>query len=256
MASLTQIVRSVLERSPASPEEAAFPGPLLATQRRLPGPRRRGLHVAESAEEYHAEVSTPGTAEVIAHLRPLAQLQQAVVLAEAPDGSLYLIDQHRAHERVIYEHLRSTYMGGQREEQATDAHLLLEPVIVEMKRHQADLLEMRLPMLRGLGLECERFGGRSFLVRSVPDGEGHEQLAAHLQEVMEMAAEDSADWEDHLLIELACRSALRRGRELGLGEQAALLKALAMVSAPAACPHGSPILLHYSRNFLIDRFDW
>lgn len=256
MASLTQIVRSVLERSPASPEEVAFPGPLLATQRRLPGPRRRGLHVAESAEGYHVEVSAPGTAEVIAHLRPLAQLQQAVILAEAPDGSLYLIDQHRAHERVIYEHLRSTYTSGEREEQATDAHLLLEPVIVEMKRHQADLLEMRLPMLRGLGLECERFGGRSFLVRSVPDGEGHEQLAAHLQEVMEMAAEDSADWEDHLLIELACRSALRRGRELGLGEQTALLKALAMVSAPAACPHGSPILLHYSRNFLIDRFDW
>lgn len=252
-AALTQTVRAVLERSPALPEAVNFPGPVLANQRRLPGPRRRGLHIAESAEGYRAEQAAPGTAEVIAHLRPLAQLQQAVILAEAPDGSLYLVDQHRAHERVIYEYLRRTYAGG---EEAVDAHLLLEPVIVEMKRHQADLLEQRLPMLRGLGLECERFGGRSFLIRSVPAGEGNEQLAAHLHELAGIAAEDSPDWEDHLLIGLACRSALRRGRELGAGEQTALLKALAAVAAPAVCPHGSPVLLHYSRTFLIDKFDW
>jgi DNA mismatch repair protein MutL len=252
-AALTQTVRAVLERSPALPEAVNFPGPVLANQRRLPGPRRRGLHIAESAEGYRAEQAAPGTAEVIVHLRPLAQLQQAVILAEAPDGSLYLVDQHRAHERVIYEHLRRTYAGG---EEAVDAHLLLEPVIVEMKRHQADLLEQRLPMLRGLGLECERFGGRSFLIRSVPAGEGNEQLAAHLHELAGIAAEDSPDWEDHLLIGLACRSALRRGRELGAGEQTALLKALAAVAAPAVCPHGSPVLLHYSRTFLIDKFDW
>ncbi|HEV2659423.1 MAG TPA: DNA mismatch repair endonuclease MutL, partial [Ktedonobacteraceae bacterium] len=134
-AALTQTVRAVLERSPALPEAVNFPGPVLANQRRLPGPRRRGLHIAESAEGYRVEQAAPGTAEVIAHLRPLAQLQQAVILAEAPDGSLYLVDQHRAHERVIYEHLRRTYAGGA---EAVDAHLLLEPVIVEMKRHQAD----------------------------------------------------------------------------------------------------------------------
>lgn len=252
---LTQAIRAVLERSPALPDAIQFPGPILANQRRLPGSRRRGLHVGESAEDYRAEVAAPGAAEVIASLRPLAQLQQAVILAEAPDGSLYLIDQHRAHERVLYEHLRRTYVGGKPDEVA-DGHLLLEPVIVEMKRHQAELLEMRLPLLRGLGLECERFGGRSFLIRSVPNGEGQEQVVAYLQELVEIAAEDSSDWEDHLLISLACRSALRRGRELGSGEQVTLLKGLANVAAPAVCPHGSPILLHYSRAFLVNKFDW
>jgi DNA mismatch repair protein MutL len=256
VAALTQAIRSVLERSPALPEDVQFPGPVLASQRRLPGPRRRGLHVSESSEGYKAESSPPGTAEVITHLRPLAQLQQAVILAEAPDGSLYLIDQHRAHERVLYEHLRHTYTSVQHNE-AIDAHMLLEPVIVEMKRHQAELLEQRLPMLRGLGIECERFGGRSFLIRSIPGSVGYpEQMVAHLQELAAVAAEDSTDWEDQLLISLACRSALRRGRELGMGEQVALLKALANVTAPAVCPHGSPILLHYSRTFLIDKFDW
>ncbi len=255
MALLEQAVREVLEHEPATPQEIHFPGPVLAHQRRLPGPHRRGLHIAETVEGYAVQHEQPTTAEVIAHLRPLAQLQQAVILAEALDGSLYLIDQHRAHERVIYEHLRRTYAGTQ-SGQMVDAHLLLEPVLIEMKRYQADLLEQRLPMLRSLGLECERFGGRSFLIRSVPDGEGQEQLAAHLHELAEVAAEDSTDWEDHLLISLACRSAMRRGRELSIGEQSSLLNTLARTTAPAVCPHGSPILLHYSRNFLIERFGW
>ncbi|HZU67975.1 MAG TPA: DNA mismatch repair endonuclease MutL [Ktedonobacteraceae bacterium] len=257
---VTKAIQGVLERSPALPEEAQFPGPQLVYQRRLPGVRRRGLHVSESAEHYSVEKSDPGAAEVLATLRPLAQLQQAVILAEAPDGSLYLIDQHRAHERVIYEHLRRTYAGvGSQENQGeewTGSHLLLEPVIVELKRHEAELFEMRLPLLRGLGLECERFGGRSFLIRSVPGGVGQEQLAGHLSELARIAAEDSDEWENHLLIGLACRSALRRGRTLGLDEQRSLINALANATAPAVCPHGSPILLHYSRTFLIDKFDW
>ncbi len=283
VAMLTQAARSVLERSPALPESAQFPGPELVYQRHLPGPRRRGLHVAESSEGYKAETAAPGTAEVLNSLRPLAQLQQAVILAEAPDGSLYLIDQHRAHERVIYEHLRSKYTGAQadrsgngqsdlkggsapneqrqqaeEQEEWSDANLLLEPVMLELKRHEAELFEQRLPMLRGLGLECERFGGRSFLIRSVPSWPegGTEQLVGYLQELAQIAAEDSSDWEDHLLIGLACRSAMRRGRELGPDEQRSLISALASTSAPAVCPHGSPILLHYSRAFLIDRFDW
>ena len=260
VAALTQAVQSVLERSPALPTSMQFPGPELVYQRRLPGPRRRGLHVAQSAEEYKAEAAPPATSQVLATLRPLAQLQQAVILAEAPDGSLYLIDQHRAHERIIYEHLRNKHVGMRADEgeewAGTDSHLLLEPVIVELKRHQADLLEQRLPILRDLGLECERFGGRSFLVRSVPSGAGQDQLAGHIHELAELASEDSTDWEDHLLIGLACRSALRRGRDLGIDEQRTLIKELAGVSAPAVCPHGSPILLHYSRTFLIDKFDW
>jgi DNA mismatch repair protein MutL len=139
-AAVTQTIRAVLERSPALPEAMQLPGPGLVYQRRLPSPRRRGLRLSESAHEYPVEKAGPGAAEILATLRPLAQLQQAVILAEAPDGSLYLIDQHRAHERVIYEHLRRVYMGSstqliENEEQWTDSHLLLEPVLVELKRH-------------------------------------------------------------------------------------------------------------------------
>jgi DNA mismatch repair protein MutL len=217
--------------------------------------------MSEIAEAYLAEAAPPASAEAIAQLRSLAQLQRAVILAEAPDGSLYLVDQHRAHERVIYEHLRQRYAHGinsaeDEEGEAVNGHLLLEPVIVELKRHEAELLEERLPMLRGLGLECERFGGRSFLVRSIPGGEGYEQLAGQVEDLVQIAAEDNEDWEHSLLIGLSCRSALRRGRELSQGEQQSLLTSLARASVPAVCPHGSPILLHYSRSFLIEKFDW
>lgn len=270
-AAVSNALRSVLERSPALPTEMNMPGPALVYQGRLPGLRRRGLHLAESAGEYRIQEEAErqgiaGAAEILRVLRPLAQLQQAVILAEAPDGSLYLIDQHRAHERVIYEHLRQKYVGLEQPlavdadedawSGASDAHLLLEPVVVELKRHEAELFEQRLPMLRGLGLECERFGGRSFLVRSVPGGIGQEQLVNYVPELAQIAAEESHDWQDRLLIGLACRSALRRGRELGSDEQRALLAALAEAAAPAVCPHGSPILLHYSRAFLIDKFEW
>ncbi|MBO0789806.1 MAG: DNA mismatch repair endonuclease MutL [Ktedonobacteraceae bacterium] len=256
---LRDAVRAVLERSPARPEVVRFPGPVLASQRRLPGPRRRGLHMAETAEEYRAmaEADPADNPKAIASLSPLAQLQQALILAEAPDGSLYLVDQHRAHERVIYEHLRRNY-GGLQEQQggSFDAYMLLEPVIIELKGYQAELLEQRLPVLNNLGLECERFGGRSFLIRSVPAGERAGQLVDHLRELVDIASADNTDWENHLLIGLACRSALRRGRELSLGEQRSLLKALSETLAPAVCPHGSPILLYYSRKFLTEKFSW
>jgi DNA mismatch repair protein MutL len=260
-----QALHRVLSQSPALPESARLPGPAPVLQGGLPGLRRRGLRVAESAGEYRLPTEgASGTADILRVLRPLAQLQQAVILGEAPDGSLYLVDQHRAHERVIYEHLLQQYMGQARDHtddehewaQGAEASLLLEPVVVELKRHEAELFEQRLPLLRGLGLECERFGGRSFLVRSLPEGVGQEQLTAFLPELAAIAAEDSQDWQDRLLIGLACRSALRRGRELGLAEQRSLLASLARVRAPAVCPHGSPILLHYSRAFLIDIFEW
>lgn len=253
---LTEVVHIALGQSPALPQDAPLGGPKLVYQRSLPGPRRRGLHLSETVEPYQAGEVPPPLPEILKRLKPLAQLQEALILAEAPDGSLYLVDQHRAHERVIYEQLRKSSDGRTKDSIERSAHLLLEPAIVELKRHEAELFEQRLPLLQTLGLECERFGGRSFLIRSVPLELGEGRLVEHLDELATLAAEDSDEWEDRLLTQIACRSALRRGYILGQSDQQKLLSDLAEVDVPAVCPHGSPILLHYSRDFLIEKFDW
>jgi DNA mismatch repair protein MutL len=134
--------------------------------------------------------------------------------------------------------------------------LLLEPVVIELSTHQAAILSERLPVLAALGFACERFGGRSFLMRSTPALVGAASLSAHLPTLASEAAEEEENWQDRFCAAVACHAALRRGAPLTLGEQQELLTNLRQTSAPAVCPHGSPLLLHYSQQFLIRQFDW
>jgi DNA mismatch repair protein MutL len=112
--------------------------------------------------------SLPGTsaaAPQVPHLPPLrviGQIATTFIVAEGPDG-LYLIDQHAAHERVLYEQLLSTWAAGD-----VPAQPLLEPETVTLPPDEAGRLEETLPILNSLGLEIEPFGASTFLVRAVP----------------------------------------------------------------------------------------
>jgi DNA mismatch repair protein MutL len=189
-------------------------------------------------------------------LQLLGQVQDALLLCEGPAG-LYLVDQHRAHERVLYERLRARH--------APAAPSPVEPLVLDMRPAQAARLASRLPALAALGFVCEWFGGRSFLVRATPaldDGAGDnlpggaEMLAAALGDVLDEATGEDGDWQDRLLISVACHSALRRGQPLAPSTMSALLGALDQTAAPAACPHGSPLILHLSDTFLARQFRW
>lgn len=291
---LSAAVHDTLGQSALQPPEEAQPGPGHAYQYRLPLPRkRRGLPIAEQGILYGEDVS-PIDAGVLSELTPLIQLRQTLLLAEDQRGGLYLIDQHRAHERILYEYLRhrlvgqtdtiahpeqdgitedgeeageaarfdwepqSTRESAQEEEANPDisGQLLLEPVIVELSARQADVLTERLPILTALGFACERFGGRSFLIRSVPVLAGIEGLHTHLPALAAEAAEEEENWQDRFCAAVACHAAIRRGQALSITEQRELLTELRRTSAPAVCPHGSPLLLHYSPQFLIRQFGW
>jgi DNA mismatch repair protein MutL len=291
---LSAAVHDTLGQSALQPPEEPLPGPGHAYQYRLPLPRkRRGLSIAEQGIPYGEDVS-PIDAGVLSELTPLIQLRQTLLLAEDQQGGLYLIDQHRAHERILYEYLRHRLVGqadtiaqpGQdgitedgkeagevarfdwepqstqesvHEVEAspdTSGQLLLEPVIVELSARQADVLTERLPILTALGFACERFGGRSFLIRSVPALAGIEGLHAHLPALAAEATEEEENWQDRFCAAVACHAAIRRGQALSLPEQRELLAELRRTSAPAVCPHGSPLLLHYSPQFLIRQFGW
>jgi DNA mismatch repair protein MutL len=137
------------------------------------------------------------------------------------------------------------------------SQLLLEPLLIELSPTQAELLTPRLEELRALGLECQPFGGSVFLVRSVPSVPGASaNPAAFAEALAQDAAEDSDDWLDAVCVSLACRSAVRRGETLAPLEMRALLADLRTVPTTAVCPHGSPLLLRYTRGALAKVFEW
>jgi DNA mismatch repair protein MutL len=293
-AMLSAIVHDALGQSALQPPDEALPGPGNVYQYRLPLlHRRRGLPLAEQRQPYGESISLADTG-ILAELTPLMQIRQTLILAEDQHGGLYLIDQHRAHERILYEYLRHRLVGhpgsiaqsehesifpgarGTAELGETDGHLdngpvidqedgalagtqgqlLLEPVVIELSSRQAAVLGERLPMLAALGFACERFGGHSFLIRSVPMLAGLEGLSTHLSALAAEAAGEEENWQDRFCAAAACHAALRRGKRLSLAEQRDLLAKLCQTSAPAVCPHGSPLLLHYSQQFLIRQFGW
>lgn len=218
-------------------------------------------------------------------LRFLGQLRDALLLAEGPDG-LYLIDQHRAHERIIYERLlaglasgRSGRVGGvgqgesaggssgvgsggedagrapERKAEAV-APEPIEPIVLELGPLQAALLDDRLPELAEVGIVCESFGGRSFLIRALPALGEHEDVREALPWLFEELVEDDEGWRERLMVNLSCRAALRKGRPLTTAQARGLLTGLASCATPAICPHGSPIILHLDEALLTRQFGW
>ena len=265
----------------ARPTGTGFSYPV---QLRLPSPRaprRRGLRVHEGPARYGGvgglaqwSGASDNAATKLPELELVGQFDHTLIVAQSPHGKLYLVDQHRAHERILYERLVRQRMpvshtdqadavdgdGGVLDIQAEKPlpnQLLLEPLLVELTPGQAETLTARLVELAELGLECQPFGGSVFLVRSLPNIPGAAQsAAAFAQALAQDAAGEGDDWLDHVCVSLACRSAIRRGQHLTLVEQRALLADLRETSAAAVCPHGSPLVVSYSRELFTRLFEW
>jgi DNA mismatch repair protein MutL len=262
-AALAELLRDALGRAPARPpadEEFAL-GP---RQERLPAPRRRligwdshtreGVRGVRGVRNEIAESDTPysdtsdSAAGLLDRARVLAQLHGTLILVETARG-LLLIDQHRAHERVIYALLRER-------RGAPSAQSLLEPIVLELTPVQIGRLEERLGFLEELGFLCQRFGDREFLVRAVPSLPDAEELAEGLAALLEEAASEEDDWQHRLMTAVSCRAAVRRGRPMAGHEMTELLRRLAATDAPATCPHGSPLILELDASFLERQFGW
>jgi DNA mismatch repair protein MutL len=175
-------------------------------------------------------------------LRILGQLAETYILAEGPEG-LYLIDQHAAHERILYERLLAQHELGQVVSQA-----LLDPVPVSIPADSAYLLDGQLDLLRDLGFDIEPFGGNTFLVRAVPAMMVQDDIAAALREIvadLEMGdAPLRKDLEARVLRRVCKRMAIKAGRVLSFAEMAALVRDLEACESPRTCPHGRPTMIH------------
>jgi DNA mismatch repair protein MutL len=184
-------------------------------------------------------------------LRLVGQVAAAYLIAEGPDG-LYLIDQHAAHERVLFERFMS-----QRASQAP-AQALLQPATVELLPAQARALTDQLPLLAHLGFQVEPFGPNTFQVRAIPALLTGADPAAALRVVVEDFEEDEspfqAEIEARIIGRICKRSAVKAGKTLTHDEQRALLDDLEACASPRTCPHGRPTMIHLSVDLLERQF--
>lgn len=198
-------------------------------------------------------------------LRLVGQVQSRLLLLEGPSG-LFLVDQHRAHERILYERL-----GRAHGDAGPESVALPEPLLIELRPAQVARFSRRLDELAALGFQAEVFGGRTFLLRAAPvlpgvlngaaaeelSGLGEpDELVATLLALVDEDAAEGEDWKQRLLVQLSCRTAVRRGRPLDRPAMRALIEGLGQTRAPAVCPHGSPLLMQVSAALLEREFRW
>ena len=182
-------------------------------------------------------------------LRVLGQAATSYIIAEGPEG-LYLIDQHAAHERILFEKFLAQRQARQVERQG-----LLEPLTIEVTPQQEEALKSQTESLAGYGFDLENFGLRAYLVRAVPALLPGENLAAALNEVLDCLAEaDVSRREERIAISLACHSAVRAGQVLGEEEMRQLVRQLEQTNQPRTCPHGRPTMIHLSASQLDREF--
>src|SRR6202044_364870 len=186
----------------------------------------------------------PGPAE-IADLKPLGQVNASFIIAVNSEG-LWIVDQHVAHERVLFEqHLRARregQLGGQR---------LLVPLVVDLSPRQLAIFEQIGEELRANGFEAELMGGRSVAIQAAPAGIASGDAEKLLYEILDgIARENQAISIDSLQAKIAastsCHAAIKVNTPLDTTKMEWLLGELAKTEYPMSCPHGRPVVLRYS----------
>jgi len=192
-----------------------------------------------------SEAGTLPSPEEIADLKPLGQVNASFIIAVNGEG-LWIIDQHVAHERVLFEqHLRARRegeLGGQR---------LLMPIVVELNPRQLAIFEQIGEELRANGFEAEQMGGRSVAIQAAPAGITSADAEKLLFEILDgIARENQAISIDSLQSKIAastsCHAAIKVNTQLDKTKMEWLLGELAKTEYPMSCPHGRPVVLRYS----------
>ncbi|HLF77303.1 MAG TPA: DNA mismatch repair endonuclease MutL [Dehalococcoidia bacterium] len=212
-------------------------------------PTQPFLSMSPAPASTAAPAADPTIVSGVPILRPLGQAGTTYVIAEGPAG-LYLIDQHAAHERVLYERFLAS------ESQAKASQPLLAPVVLELTPQQQSLTIAMAPALQEHGFEVEPFGPGGYLLRSAPAGLRRDDPARAFRELLDLLTrEDSpADPRRRVAASLACHAAVRAGQSLAMEEMRDLIQQLEACDTPQTCPHGRPTMLHLSADELARRF--
>ncbi len=240
------------ETLPANPPPQQIPMPMqvrepqgaYAFSHRVQEPERPETPLAQQGEVPPEPIPPLGFA--------LAQLQDTYILAQGAEG-LIIVDMHAAHERILYEQLKSAW------DQGIASQALLVPRILRLNLPEADLAEHHAELLARLGLGVDRVGEQSLALRAVPsllqEADAEQLLKGVLADLKALGQSDHIQREIHrVLATLACHGAVRANRRLSLAEMNALLRAMERTERADQCNHGRPTWIQLSRQELDRRF--
>jgi DNA mismatch repair protein MutL len=220
-------------------EQMPVPEVRAATQPIFPSAVREAAPPPYAGAVSRQAYSAPTPAMSLPVLRVLGQLNNSYIVAEGPDG-LYLIDQHAAHERVLFDRIER-----QRWQKEMDVQGLLEPMTLEVSPQQEAVLRSRHEDLAEFGFSIEPFGDRTFLVRALPALLHDKDWASMLRELLDSLPQGgSGDWAEGITQSMACHGAVRAGQTLSDAEMRELVRQLEQSVTPQTCPHGRPTMIH------------
>ncbi len=195
----------------------------------------------------------PESLEALKDLRPLGQIHDSFIIAAGRDG-LWIIDQHVAHERILFEQVLAA-----RSRNAVETQGLLMPLVIQLTPAQQLEYARIAEELNALGFDTEPFGNRTIAVKSAPAGIGASDIEKVIFEILEIAERElrKASLDDlrrSMAASIACRAAIKINMRLEPAKMDWLLRALAATSSPMSCPHGRPIALRYATRDILKSF--
>ena len=222
-----------------------------------PGPRPSGKlsRRLDAHGEFPPEAVPPPemSLSVLSDLRPLGQIHESFIVAAGRDG-LWIVDQHVAHERILFEQVLKQRAAG-----AVETQRLLMPMILTLTAEQQIDYARIADELRASGFETEPFGNRTIAVKSAPAAIGAADLEQILFEILEIAEGELRqrsldDLRREIAAGIACRAAIKINTRLDAAKMEWLLRALSETDCPMSCPHGRPIAMHYSTREILKAF--
>jgi DNA mismatch repair protein MutL len=205
--------------------------------------------------ESMSRIEAQGTSleNALPRMRPIGQVGKLFIIVETLEG-FAVIDQHAAHERIMYERFK-----GDHREEPVKSQQLIEPLSLELAPEEQEAVRDYQSLLKFMGFEIEAFGGNTFIVRTVPVVLGKHTTPETIYDIIDelVATGKSRNLEeqkDDMLKLLACHSAIRGGEELSMPRIEGLLEELLTMENPFTCPHGRPTIIQFPTKELEKKF--
>ena len=224
------------------------PGKTFVPLRSDSGFKKRGLF--EEDFSFNEDIHSASIRELLPILRPIGQMNLTYVISEGPDG-LYLIDQHAAHERILYEKIMNRDY-----EDIKASQILIEPLVIDLSAEQTRIVELYKDEFFEFGFDFESFGPEKHVIRSIPkmflDKANERALSELVNDIDEGGG--MSEFKDKFAATIACHFSIRAGKSLVGQEISSLIESLEKCDNPNMCPHGRPTMLKLGLNRIESHF--